>query len=148
MAEGAEEPAGTPAAALDQIVHSAEHREHGGNGLDAFLTRGETSGTSATILFVSPFAGTWLERVCHAVARHRGPFRAVIGADESTGAALFAAGSRTRRGHRPGEVRVNEFLSVRERLQSAGVEVVVMDTATGQEWNPDANEGQDDVRKR
>ena len=148
MAEGAEEPAGTSAAALDQIVHSAEHREHGGKALGAFLTRGESSGTSATILFVSPLAGTWLERVCHAVARHRGPFRAVIGVDENTGPALFAAGSRTRRGHRPGEVRLNEFLSVRERLQSAGVEVVVMDTATGQEWNPDANEGQDDVRKR
>jgi hypothetical protein len=148
MAEGAAEPAGTPAAALDQIVHSAEHREHGGKSLDAFLTRGETSGTSATILFVSPFAGPWLERVCHAVARHRGPFRAVIGVDENTGSKLFTPRSHARPGRCPGEVRRNELLSVRERLQSAGVEVFVLDKATGQEWNPDANEDQDDVRER
>jgi hypothetical protein len=146
MAEGAAEPAGSPALALDQIVRSAEHRQHGGNGLEPFLTRGEAAGTSATILFVSPVAGAWLDRVCAAVACHRGPFRAVIGIDRTMEPAESARHRRERARHLRVRGGRDEIISVRDRLRNAGVVVVVVDLATGMEWNPNEIEGQDDVR--
>jgi hypothetical protein len=148
MADGAPEPTGTPATALNQIVRSAKHREHGGKGLRALLARGEASGTSAVILFVSPVAGPWLDRVTSVVARNRGPFRAVIGVDTNV---MPSARPATKLRRKPwlsrAQVEPNDVHLVRQRLQNAGVQVVVVNQATGQECELDQSGGQDGVRK-
>lgn len=67
--------------AVDAIVRSGEHAEHGGRDLETFLRVQERSGPASLVLFVPPRPGPWLETVLGSLQARRGRARVVIGVD-------------------------------------------------------------------
>lgn len=67
--------------AVDAIVRSVEHAEHGGRDLETFLRLQERSGPASLVLFVPPRRGPWLDAVLGSLQARRGRARVVIGVD-------------------------------------------------------------------
>jgi len=114
--------------ALDQLLHSVNHRAMGGAGLDQMLDQAEAQGSAACVLFVPSKPGPWLDRVAATVARHRGPFATIIGVDSLQDDSqsilwrrLFLRADRVDGCHK------SEVTSVTEVLAASGIQVQVID---------------------
>jgi len=133
MAEGAQDPAGSPGNAVDQIIRSVHHRHSAGTGLDRFLVRGEDAGTSAAFLFVPPLPGAWLDPVLQAVRSHKGPFQAVIGVDAIEPAHEASSWWRLLfRQKQDRAVALDAVRTVSDRLSKAGAQVRIINRNTGE----------------
>jgi hypothetical protein len=133
MAEGAEGPATSPATGVDQLIRSINFRHSGGSALDRFLVRGETVGTSSAFIFVSPRVGAWLDRVCHVLKAHQGPFHAIVGVDEIGARSDSSTWRRVL--WRAADERVadpSDLSQIRQRLAKSGVRVSVISRMTGE----------------
>ena len=132
MADGAVKPSEILADRIEQIIRSVNFRAEGGAGLDKFLVQGEANSTSAAFLFVSPRPGPWLDRVCHTLAGHRGPFEAIIGVDG------VREGKRSRwqkwllSTPEDGLACPDGLREVRDRLQAKGAAVRIVNRTTGE----------------
>jgi hypothetical protein len=81
-ADGADAPTGEPEQALDQIVESAHHRRHGGEGLARMLRRLTPQQIDALVLFVPAEPGRWLDRIDELASRLR-HVRAITAVDDA-----------------------------------------------------------------
>jgi len=131
-AEGAAEPTGDSAQALEQIIRSVRYRRQGGEGLNGFLARLEEGRRRSCLFFVPPVAGPWLDRV--ALAARQAPGARVITAVDGSlgpGAApgwrrwLFAEAE-------DGEAARRALGKVLRRLILAGFEVHVLHRPSGE----------------
>jgi hypothetical protein len=136
-ADGGSEPTRVISDAIHMVVGSINHRPHGGGGLDSFLVDGESRGVTACILFVPSRPGPWLDRVAEQLARHPGPFRAIVGVDSIQPPASRQGLNRVlfRREKTDGS-RAEEVRAVYQRLQAAGAEVTVLNRRTGETTPP------------
>lgn len=67
--------------AVEMIVRSAEARDAGAAGLEAFLRRAEQSGPASLVVFVPPRPGPWLARVAATVKPRAPRSRLVVTTD-------------------------------------------------------------------
>jgi hypothetical protein len=128
-----DEPPTTDATdAIDQLIRSAAARPQGGLGLAKTLAAGAQRGCGACVLFVPPKPGPWLDRVAGALASYRGQRKAIVGVDRlvaSDQQGLWA--DWLVEGQHAADWTVAQLHETCRRLTDAGVEVFVVERATG-----------------
>jgi hypothetical protein len=133
FAAGDEDPTREPREAREQVIRSARDRSGVAAGLETLLAQGEAQGVQACVLFVPPEPGEWLDRVAAQVARHRGPFRALVAVDGVAGPARgFSLWDLLLWATREPGTRPEDLRTVCERLAAAGAEVTVVNRKTGE----------------
>jgi uncharacterized protein DUF58 len=133
-ADGSTEDACRLAEALPLIVRSRSARDHGGEGLGAFLERAADFGAGRCVIFAPGRPGPWLAVAAAALRRRAGRVEVIVGVD---GVRDPAAEPRLRRWLFRREegtdraVPCRELDEVTHRLGAAGAAVMVVDRASG-----------------
>jgi uncharacterized protein (DUF58 family) len=129
-ADGDNRPADTVPDAIDRIVASGSAHGLGGEGLDRFLAE-DPGAAAACLLFVPARPGRWLDLVEHTLRARPGNFQAVIGVDGVPPLSRPRGWTRLFLRSEAAPATMDELTQTCNRLQAAGVEVVVLDRASG-----------------
>ncbi|MEC7521369.1 MAG: DUF58 domain-containing protein [Myxococcota bacterium] len=118
--------------AIERIVRSADARDQGGRGLEAFLRRAEQAGPASAVIFVPPRPGPWLDHVVRATRARAARTRFVVASD---GIDLGARPPLWRRLLLSSPAREGtpaaELDAVLRGLASSRAEVIVVDRKSG-----------------
>ncbi len=127
-----EPPAGELTAAIDQLIRSSAAKPRGGRGLAKTLAAGAQRGCGSCVLFVPPKPGPWLDRVAGTLASYRCQRRAIVGIDRLEASDRQGAWSHWLvEGLHASDWTVAQLHETCRRLTAAGVEVFVVERATG-----------------
>lgn len=131
-ADGASEDTDRIDVAIEMIVSSAGAREHGGRGLEPFLSRAERTGPASAVVFVPPRPGPWLDAVVRAIKPRAVRTRVVVTTDgiDSGGPPALWRRLLTLPERRSGTPSA-ELEQVLGALAATRVEVILLDRASG-----------------
>lgn len=118
--------------AVERIVRSADARDAGGRGLEAFLRRAERAGPASAVIFVPPRPGPWLAPVVASVKARAPRTRFVVATDGVDAAPPTPWWRRVLLlpGEREG-TPARELEEVVQTLSGTRAEVIVLDRASG-----------------